>query len=69
MKYDIFKHGIGTLVYDFKNDRYGTVKEIRETTYEYIEPFIDFGDGKLTRMEPFNLLVVIGEKRNFNAEK
>lgn len=68
MKYDIHKHGVGIIVYDFKNDRYGTVKEIRETSYEYIEPFIDFGSGKLERAEPYNLLVVLNEKRNTDAK-
>lgn len=69
MIYDIRKHGIGTMVYDFKNDRYGIVKDIRETTYEYIEPFVDFGDGKLERVCESNLLVVIVEKRNQDANK
>ena len=66
-KYDIFKHGT-CKVYNKKTRQWGEVKEIRETHHEYIEPFVDYGDGRLVREITWRLEVP-DEDRVDNAER
>lgn len=62
MKYDIFKHGKGVRVRNFKTNRVGLVQDIRETFYEYIEPFVLY-DGEKTaiRASADDLVLTIGD--------
>ena len=67
-QYNIFKNGTGTLVYEISTGRRGIVREIRETSFEWIEPFVDFGDGKLEKANTYNLLVVPDETNTNDAK-
>lgn len=69
MKYDIFKHGPGTKVYHVPTGRVGIVKEIHETAYEWIEPFVDFGDDKLEKVSDYsNLKVMQNDTTDHNPQ-
>lgn len=41
---DIFKVKIGQRVYDTFTNRYGRISDIKETAFEWIEPFIKWDD-------------------------
>jgi hypothetical protein len=58
MKYDIFVHGVGVTVHNKRTNQIGVVKLIKETAPEWIEPFVDYGDGELTRALTFELEVI-----------
>jgi hypothetical protein len=55
--YDIFKHNKpNQRVVDPKTGRHGVVKEIRETAYEWIEPFVLWdGETELKKHSAFGL--------------
>lgn len=55
--YDVFKHGIGTRVVELSTGRRGTVKDIRETAPEWIEPFIQWDDEQEISRARWKLLL------------
>lgn len=62
MKYDIFKHGIGTRVRNFKTNKTGFVKDIKETFYEWIEPYVLYdGEQNAVRSSAEDLVLELGE--------
>lgn len=63
MKYDIFRHGIGTKILNIKTGESGIVSEIRETGHEWIEPFVDYGDGILIKENTSNMEVILDTKK------
>lgn len=68
MKYDMWKHGIDVRVYDSKRNLYGTVKDIRETAYEWIEPFVLFdGEDQVMITNPDDLEVI--NEANNNTQR
>lgn len=66
IRFDAHKHGIGTRVYDLHTDRYGIVVDIRETTYEWLDMFVDFGSGS-EKVNYWDILVVKNDKTNADA--
>lgn len=59
MKYDIFKHGIGTKILNIKTGQVGIVEDIRETFHEYIEPFVRYeGNKELVRENKYDMEVI-----------
>lgn len=61
-KFDIFKHHTGTKVYNCLTKKTGVVVDIKETFVDCIEPFVDYGDGKLIREITWRLEVIDDEK-------
>ena len=56
--YDIFKDGAGTRVLNIRTGQRGVVTEVRETAYEYIEPFVKYdGSDKVELESTLNLVV------------
>lgn len=56
--YDIFKDGAGTRVLNTRTGKRGVVVEIRETAWEYIEPFVKYdGSDKVESASTLNLVV------------
>lgn len=45
-KYDMFKHGAPCKIWNNHTKKYGRVTKIVETAPEWIEPVVDYGDGK-----------------------
>lgn len=68
MKYRMLEHGLGVTVYNIKTNKIGIVKLIKETYHEYIEPFVDYGDGVLVK-EVEDFLEVIDVHKNPKASE
>ena len=59
-KYDLWEHGIGTKVFNIKTRKFGTVVDIKEIGFEWIEPFVRYeGSEDLVKERPDDL--VLGE--------
>lgn len=59
--YDMHKHGSGVQVYDVSAGIFGTVKQIKETAPDWIEPFVLFEGEKKARKCEANFLIMLGE--------
>ena len=56
--YNIFKDGVGQRVLNTRTGKRGIVVEIRETAWEYIEPFVKYdGSDKVELESTLNLVV------------
>jgi hypothetical protein len=61
-KYDIFNDGVGARVLNTETGKRGTVTEIKETAWEYIEPFVKYDDADEPKKEmTWNLVVLENE--------
>jgi hypothetical protein len=61
--YDIFKDGSGVRVMDKKTGRIGTVQYIRETSYECLDPFVQFdGSETIERSSTYSLMKVVADE-------
>jgi hypothetical protein len=57
-KYDMWKHGVDVRVYDLRRLMFGTVKDIKETDPEWIEPFVLFdGETEVKLTNPSDLVL------------
>lgn len=62
MKYDIFNHPAGTRVRDTRTGKSGVIVAVVTTGYEWIEPKIQWDDGKVEIWHATNLEVVDEEE-------
>ncbi len=51
----IFEMKVGMRVYDSFNNKYGRVSDIKETHYEWIEPFVLWDDSEQSEKLSFTL--------------
>lgn len=57
--YDIFKHGIGSRIFNKNTNRYGIISDIKETSNEYIEPFVLYDtEIKATKEDAYALMFI-----------
>lgn len=49
MRYNVFKDQVGTRVIEESSGLHGTVVQIKETAYEWIEPIVKFDDEETPR--------------------
>lgn len=70
MKYDIREHGIGVRVWNYKTNKHGVVKDIRETFYEWIDPFVLYdGEAEIIRADADDLEIKINKDENNGNKK
>lgn len=61
--YDIFKDGSGVRVIDKQTGRFGVVQYIRETSFECLDPFVQFdGSDKIERTSMYCLMKVVADE-------
>jgi hypothetical protein len=58
--FDVFKDKVGSQVLNTRTGKLGVVTAVRETAFEYIEPFVTYdGTKEEVKESTLNLVVVI----------